>query len=250
MGEAAVRAARSAGYFNAGTVEFLVDASRNFYFLEMNTRLQVEHPVTELVTGLDLVRLQLEIAAGEPLGLAQEAVEWRGAAMECRIYAEDPENNFVPSPGMITHFDQPSGPGIRLDSGVYAGWTVPLDYDPLLAKLAVWAPSREAAIARMRRALSEMTIQGIRTNSAFFQEILDDEVFRRGALSTSFLEEFFRRRGASPQPDGEMEAVAAVVAALQIPRADAWGLLSRSTNGAASGRRSMWIASGREEMLR
>src|SRR5437667_911250 len=137
MGEAAIRAARAAGYFNAGTVEFLVDADRNFYFLEMNTRLQVEHPVTELVTGLDLVKLQIRIAAGQPLGFAQEDVVWRGSAIECRIYAEDPDEKFFPSPGKITRLAEPSGPGARLDSGVYEGFTVPIDYDPLLAKLSV-----------------------------------------------------------------------------------------------------------------
>src|SRR6266852_5575123 len=166
MGEAAVRAAHAAGYFNAGTVEFLVDADRNFYFLEMNTRLQVEHPVTELVTGLDLVKLQIRIAAGEPLELSQEDIGWRGAAIECRVYAEDPDQNFFPSPGKITRMVEPSGPGVRLDSGVYEGFTVPIDYDPLLAKLAVWGGTREDAIERMSRCLGEYHIAGIRTNLA------------------------------------------------------------------------------------
>src|SRR6266446_1031221 len=167
MGDAAVRAAKAAGYYNAGTVEFLVDADRNFYFLEMNTRLQVEHPVTELVTGLDLVKLQIRIAAGEALGLAQENIEWQGAAIECRVYAEDPDRNFLPSPGKITSLAEPSGPGIRLDSGVYEGFAVPIDYDPLLAKLAAWAGTRGEAIARMSRALGEYHVVGIRTNLAF-----------------------------------------------------------------------------------
>ena len=145
MGAAAVKVARAAGYANAGTVEFLVDRDRNFYFLEMNTRLQVEHPVTELVTGLDLVAWQLKIAAeARALTIPQEDVRWTGSAIECRIYAEDPENNFLPFPGKITRLIEPSGPGIRLDSGVYEGWTVPFDYDPLLAKLVAWA----GAIAR------------------------------------------------------------------------------------------------------
>src|SRR5579862_7373484 len=169
MGDAAIRAARAAGYYNAGTVEFLVDSNRNFYFLEMNTRLQVEHPVTELVTGLDLVKLQLRIAAGQPLGLTQDDIHWRGAAIECRIYAEDPDRDFLPSPGKITRLDQPSGPGIRLDSGVYEGFTVPMDYDPLLAKLAVWAATREDAAARMARALKEYHVAGIHTNLDFFR---------------------------------------------------------------------------------
>ena len=151
---------------------------RNFYFLEMNTRLQVEHPVTELVTGLDLVRLQLEIAAGEKLALRQEDVAWRGSAIECRVYAEDPYNNFFPSPGKITRLTRPSGPGIRLDGCVYDGWTVPIDYDPLLAKLAVWAATRDDAIARMLRALGEYDVGGIKTNLGFFRHILDDPAFR------------------------------------------------------------------------
>src|SRR6202165_5407888 len=164
MGEAAVRAAKAAGYYNAGTVEFLVDADRNFYFLEMNTRLQVEHPVTELVTGLDLVKLQIGLAAGERLGLTQEEIAWRGSAIECRIYAEDPYNDFLPFPGKITHLDRPQGPGIRLDGCVYAGWPVPLEYDPLRAKLTVWGGTREEAAARMLRALREYDVGGIRTN--------------------------------------------------------------------------------------
>ena len=170
MGEAAIRAARAAGYYNAGTVEFLADDSGNFYFLEMNTRLQVEHPVTELVTGLDLVRLQIEIAAGARLPF-HAGRNRAGAArrIECRIYAEDPANNFFPSPGRITQLAEPSGPGVRLDSGIYPGWTVPLDYDPMLAKLIVWADTREHAIERMLRALGEYHIGGIRTNISLFR---------------------------------------------------------------------------------
>jgi acetyl-CoA carboxylase biotin carboxylase subunit len=240
MGEAALKIARAAGYSNAGTMEFLVDRDRNFYFLEMNTRLQVEHPVTELVTGFDLVECQLRIAAGERLTIRQEDVKWKGSAIECRIYAEDPDNQFLPSPGKIAYLDQPSGPGIRLDSGVYAGWTVPIYYDPLLAKLAAWASSRETAIQRMRRALSEYSVQGIRTNIAFFEEILSDETFRSGNLHTGFLEDFFKRRARPANPDAEVEAVAAVVAALQLVKPQA----------AANGKHSAWLASGREEMFR
>src|SRR5579863_3422534 len=153
MGEIAVRVGKAAGYYNAGTVEFLVDQQRNFYFLEMNTRLQVEHPVTEFVTGLDLVKLQVEIAAGAVLPFSQEQVTWRGSAIECRIYAEDPYNSFLPYPGKLTRLTRPMGPGIRLDGCVYEGWTVPMEYDPLLAKLAVWAPARAEATERMIRAL-------------------------------------------------------------------------------------------------
>src|ERR1700728_1882641 len=155
MGEVAVRVAEAAAYTNAGTVEFLVDKEKNFYFLEMNTRLQVEHPVTELIAGLDLVHLQIRIAAGEKLPFAQSDVEIRGHAMECRIYAEDPDNNYFPSPGKITLLLEPSGPGIRTDSGMYEGWTVPMDYDPLLAKLIGYGSDREQAIAPLTRALDE-----------------------------------------------------------------------------------------------
>jgi acetyl-CoA carboxylase biotin carboxylase subunit len=213
MAEAALKIARTAGYYNAGTLEFLVDRNRNFYFLEMNTRLQVEHPVTELVTGLDLVQWQLRIAAGEALTIQQKDVIFTGSAIECRLYAEDPEQEFMPSPGRIMRLREPSGPGIRLDSGVYEGWNVPLEYDPLLAKLAAWASTREAAIARMQRALREYEIGGIRTNRAFFGEIMQDEAFRSGALSTAFLDEFFARRPAR-EPDLAAEAVAVLVAAL------------------------------------
>ncbi|MCJ7501682.1 MAG: acetyl-CoA carboxylase biotin carboxylase subunit, partial [Acidobacteriia bacterium] len=152
MGKTAVRIGKLAGYFNAGTVEFLVNQKREFYFLEMNTRLQVEHPVTEMVMGIDMVKEQLRIAAGEPLRWRQEDVRLRGAALECRIYAEDPANNFFPSPGLIQRLQAPRGPGIRSDSGVYEGWTVPLEYDPLLAKLVVWGNDRAEAVARLRRA--------------------------------------------------------------------------------------------------
>ena len=240
MGEAALKIARAAEYSNAGTLEFLVDRDRNFYFLEMNTRLQVEHPVTELVTGIDLVQWQLRIAAGQRLLIAQEDVGWSGCALECRIYAEDPENRFMPSPGRITRLHEPSGPGVRLDSGVYEGWAVPMDYDPLLAKLAVWAVSREGAIARMRRALEEYKIGGIRTNRAFFSEILDDERFRAGLLSTAFIEQFFERRKARAA-DPEAEAVAALVAALTLPKPAQAGQARES---------SEWLRSGREAELR
>jgi acetyl-CoA carboxylase, biotin carboxylase subunit len=242
MGEAAIRAARAAGYYNAGTVEFLVDQDRRFYFLEMNTRLQVEHPVTELVTGVDLVRLQIEIAAGAGLPFTQEAIAWRGSAIECRIYAEDPYNHFLPFPGKLTRLDRPLGPGIRLDGCVYAGWTVPLEYDPLLAKLAVWAGTREEAIARMIRALREYDVGGIRTNISFFRQILEDEEFRAGHLHTGFIEEFFARH-QPPSPGPDLTAVAALAAALDH--------LARDAPPAAAGNGSNpWLAAGRQELLR
>ena len=207
MCRAAVSLAREATYSNAGTVEFLVDAARNFYFLEVNTRLQVEHPVTELVTGLDLVKLQIRSAAGEPLAFAWQELRPRGHAIECRIYAEDPANNFFPSPGRIESLRTPSGPGVRLDEGVYEGWTVPMDYDPLLAKLIVWAENRGEAIARMHRALDEYYVGGIKTNVSFFREVLSDEKFTRAEFHTRWLDEWIARRSNNEAPDqGEKDA--------------------------------------------
>ncbi len=190
MGEAALKVVKAANYYNAGTVEFLVDAHRKFYFLEMNTRLQVEHPVTEMVTGLDLVKLQIRVASGEKLPITQDDVAMRGSGIECRIYAEDPENNFFPSPGRIVMLRTPSGPGIRDDSGVYEGWTVPIEYDPLISKLAAWAATREETIGRMQRALREYRIEGIKTNIAFFLDVLNDPDFRKADFDTGFIERF------------------------------------------------------------
>jgi acetyl-CoA carboxylase biotin carboxylase subunit len=192
MGEAAVKLARAGGYTNAGTVEFLVDAKRNFYFLEMNTRLQVEHPVTEMVTARDLVKLQIQIAAGERLPFAQEDVALSGHAIECRIYAEDPENNFFPSPGKILARRVPSGPGIRLDDGVYTGWTIPNDYDPMLEKLIAWGSNRAEAIARLQRALDEYYATGIKTNVSLFREILATPDFQSGDIYTRWLDDYLR----------------------------------------------------------
>src|SRR5262249_3295670 len=184
MGEQAVALARAVGYTSAGTVEFIVDARRDFYFLEMNTRLQVEHPVTELVTGLDLVKEQIRVAAGEKLSFGQDDVVLRGAALECRVYAEDPDNSFFPSPGPIRFLDTPSGPGGRDDSGVYAGWTVPMEYDPLISKLVTWGATRQEAIARMSRALDEYFVGGIKTNLNLFRNILCFPDFLEGRLDT------------------------------------------------------------------
>jgi acetyl-CoA carboxylase biotin carboxylase subunit len=187
MGAAAVRAARAAGYINAGTVEFLLDPEDRFYFLEVNTRLQVEHPVTEMVTGIDMVREQIRIAAGLPLAYAQSDITGRGHAIECRIYAEDPQNDFFPAPGPIEYLRAPQGPGIRIDSGIYAGGQVPVEYDPILAKLIVQAENREAAIARMRRALAEYVILGVKTPIAYLRDVLNHEAFRAGATFTDFI---------------------------------------------------------------
>ncbi len=214
MGEAAVRLAKSAGYTNAGTIEFLVDESRNFYFLEMNTRLQVEHPVTELVTGLDLVHLQIHIAQGEPLPFRQEDIRLRGHAMECRIYAEDPENGFFPSPGKITRLLQPGGPGIREDSGIYEGWTVPLDYDPMLSKLIAHAPTRDAAIARLLRALDEYVIGGIRSNLGLFRRILSDADFKAARIDTGYLDRLLAMKREADEVASGADAAAFIAAAL------------------------------------
>jgi acetyl-CoA carboxylase biotin carboxylase subunit len=242
MGRAAVSAAKAAGYFNAGTIEFLVDAERNFYFLEMNTRLQVEHPVTELVTGLDLVRMQIEIAAGERLALKQEQVEWRGSAIECRVYAEDPENGFFPSPGRIAQYAEPSGPGVRIDSGVYQGWTVPLDYDPMLAKLACWAGTRQHAAARLGRALSECAVLGIRTNISFLAELMKDVEFLAGELDTAFLERYFKRR-LREAPEAPSEAPQGIVSEVLKAARKPLALQTRSAE-------SRWKSMGRAELLR
>ena len=184
MGEVAVRAARSVGYVGAGTIEMLYDAAaRSFYFLEMNTRLQVEHPITELVTGVDLVRWQIAVAQGERIPLAQEAIPRRGAAIECRVYAEDPVK-FLPSPGTITSLRVPSGPGVRDDSGVVAGSVISVHYDPMISKLAVWADTRAAAIERMRRALAEYHVGGIRTNLPFHRQVMRHPAFIAGEYDT------------------------------------------------------------------
>jgi len=218
MGEAAVRLALDAGYTNAGTVEFLVSGAGTpheaFYFLEMNTRLQVEHPVTELVTGLDLVRLQIGVAEGRPLPLRQQEIQIRGHAVECRIYAEDPDNGFMPSPGKITRLLQPQGPGIREDSGVYEGWEVPLDYDPLLSKLIAFGTTREAAIDRLLVALNQYVITGIHTNLELFRRILIDADFRTASIDTGYLERLLEKRWVQPMTDFVPTEIAAIAAAL------------------------------------
>lgn len=195
MGEAAVKIARAVNYVGAGTVEFLFsDVTHDFYFLEMNTRLQVEHPVTELVTGFDLVREQINVAAGAPLSFKQEDVKWNSHAIECRVYAEDPDNNFFPSPGRITFLRVPNGPGIRDDSGVSAGDEVSIHYDPMISKLAAWGRTRDEAIGRMRRALDEYAVGGIKTTLPFFREIIRDQEFIDAKLDTGFIPRFNERR--------------------------------------------------------
>ena len=197
MGAAAVKLARAVNYMGAGTVEFLVAGeTRDFYFLEMNTRLQVEHPVTELVTGLDLVREQITVASGMLLSFSQEEVRWNGHAIECRVYAEDPANNFLPSPGRIKHLQVPSGPGIRDDSGVELNSEVPIHYDPLISKLMAWGRTRSESIDRLRRALDAYEVGGIKTTLPFFREIVRDEEFQSGRLDTGFITRFNERRNS------------------------------------------------------
>jgi acetyl-CoA carboxylase biotin carboxylase subunit len=215
MGEAAVTAAKASGYVNAGTIEFLVDPDRNFYFLESNTRLQVEHPVTEMVTGVDLAKEQIRIASGEKLSYRQEDIQWRGSAIECRIYAEDPENNFLPSTGVVHSYWEPSGPGIRVDSGLYEGAEVSLFYDPLISKLLTWGESREEAIDRMKRALSEYRILGVATTILFHLRVMENEKFRKGEIHTHFIEEEFEKQKRSEAADGdELHRAIAVFSAL------------------------------------
>jgi acetyl-CoA carboxylase, biotin carboxylase subunit len=251
MGEAAMKLASAGKYTNAGTLEFLVDAQRNFYFLEMNTRLQVEHPVTEMVTALDLVKLQIQIAGGRPLPFAQEDVQLCGHAIECRIYAEDPDNNFFPSPGKILERRVPSGPGIRIDDGVYAGWTVPTDYDPMLGKLIAWGADRGEAIARMRRALDEYYTAGIQTNVKLFRRILEDPEFVRAEIHTKWLDELLRRPAvlpskAEPTQTGRerlAEDAAAVAAALWFAKR---GRMMPPNSACAESR---WKREGRREQV-
>lgn len=211
MGEAAVRIVKAASYSNAGTVEFLVDENRNFYFLEVNTRLQVEHPVTELVTGLDLVEQQVRIAEGYPLRITQEQVQKRGHALECRIYAEDPENNFFPSTGELRHYRPPQGPTVRVDNGFLQGDTVSVYYDPLLAKVVTWGRSRSQSISTMRRALSEFIVDGVKTTIPFCQFALGTEEFISGNINTHFVQEHFTPDRLSQH--NELDLTAAVIAA-------------------------------------
>jgi acetyl-CoA carboxylase biotin carboxylase subunit len=217
MGEIAVRAARAAGYVNAGTCEFLLDASGGFYFLEMNTRLQVEHPVTELVTGIDLVQWQIRIASGEKLPFRQEDISPRGWAMECRITSEDAANNFLPSTGRIDYLHLPSGPGVRWDGGIESGSEVGRFYDPMLAKLIVWGADRQQAVMRMRRALVDLIVLGVETSRDFHIRVMDDDEFRRGAIDIQWLERrlasILERRAAD-----DIGQVAAIAASLLAER--------------------------------
>jgi len=246
MGEAAVKAARAVGYWNAGTVEFLLDKSGAFYFLEMNTRLQVEHPVTELVTGLDLVRAQLAVAQGEPLPAEFHGVTPRGHAIEVRLYAEDPYRNFAPSPGRIDHLRWPQGPGVRNDVGVYEGSEIPIHYDPMLGKLIVWGADRPQALDRLGRALAELRIDGVATSVPLFLALLEDEQFRRGDFDIAWLDRKLKAgelRLPVPASDRDLPFVAAALAEIE-----------RGARAAAAppveGARPRWSLAARREGLR
>jgi acetyl-CoA carboxylase biotin carboxylase subunit len=239
MGEIAVKAAKAVGYTNAGTIEFLADADGNFYFLEMNTRLQVEHPVTEMVYGVDLAQLQIRIAAGEKLSFSQQEVQPRGHAIECRIYAED--ENYFPSPGKITALSEPAGPGIRLDSGIYEGWEVPVAYDPLLAKLVGYGENREQAIARLRRAVGEYVIGGVSNNLPLFCRILSDSAFAAGKTDSGYLNRL--PQPAVPASGHEVVAIAAAIFASMDTSKNGWGQAQQDAS-------SNWKRTARTESLR
>jgi acetyl-CoA carboxylase biotin carboxylase subunit len=243
MGALALALARRAGYRNAGTLEFLVDADGSPYFLEMNTRLQVEHPVTELVTGCDLVKLQIRIARGERLPFRQQDLRQRGHAIECRVYAEDPERGFLPSPGRIVALRVPGGPGVRDDSGVYEGCQVPVEYDPLISKLVAYGEDRADALARMRRALSEYKVVGVKTTLPFFERVLRHPSFIAGDFDTSFVEKIGAAAAAAEEP-AELATLAAAIHAFR----ERQGALAEPA--AARAAASAWWQAGLREAQR
>jgi len=249
---AAAAVARSVAYTSAGTIEFLLDDKGGFYFLEMNTRLQVEHPITEMVTGVDLVAWQIRIARGERLDLdPARLVTPHGHAIECRIYAEDPDNNFLPSPGRIHDLRVPSGPGIRDDSGATAGFDVPIVYDPMISKLIAWAEDRPRAIARMRRALGEYLVTGIKTTVPFFAWLLAQPEFASGAFHTAYLDEILRTRNGRPfsEPTPRLEDIAAIAAAVEMALAPS-SVAAKSEPAAADAQPHRWRTQARLEGLR
>jgi acetyl-CoA carboxylase biotin carboxylase subunit len=241
MGECAVKVASAVNYIGAGTVEFLVsDVDRSFYFLEMNTRLQVEHPVTELVTGVDLVREQINVAAGKQLSFSQEDVRLEGHAIECRIYAEDTDANFMPSPGRIERLRIPQGPGVRDDGGVYEGSEVSIYYDPMISKFAVYGADRKQAIDRMRRALREYEISGLKTTIPFFRAVMDDQEFEDGRLDTGFIGRFMERRSTSVTEDVEARDMAVIAAAMKYQKQQ-----EKRTIAAPNTKLNAWVMSTR-----
>jgi acetyl-CoA carboxylase biotin carboxylase subunit len=252
MGESAVRMAKAAGYVNAGTCEFLLARDGSYYFLEMNTRIQVEHPVTELVTGIDLVNWQLKIASGEKLPFKQAEIVPRGWAIECRITSEDASNNFLPSTGRVRYLHLPSGPGVRWDGGIETGTDIGLHYDPMLAKLIVWAPDRDQAVTRMRRALVDLIVQGVETSRDFHIRMMDDAEFQRGDIDIQWLErrlpEILKR-----EPGDDKVRIAAIAAALIADRErvtpSSNAALQQSTNG-ANGADDAWRRAALLEGLR
>ena len=249
MGAVAVRAAQAVGYSNAGTVEFLLDRSGRFYFLEMNTRLQVEHPVTEMVTGIDIVKEQLAIASGRRLRWEQDEIAFKGHAIECRINAEDPYNNFLPQAGHITSLLEPTGPGVRLESSIYAGWEVSLFYDPMLAKLIVWGETRAEAILRMRRALAEYRIGGVHTTIPFHQQMMDNIRFQGAQFDTQFVDgpDGFRMSAA---PSRDLAKVAAIAAALVEHERDQEAVILGAPCGEQRVQVSQWKQIGRTSAMR
>ncbi|MCL2724729.1 MAG: acetyl-CoA carboxylase biotin carboxylase subunit [Polyangiaceae bacterium] len=249
MGAIAVQGAKAVGYFSAGTFEFLLAEDGNFYFLEMNTRLQVEHPVTELVSGLDFVREMVNIAQGQSLQFTQTDLVSRGAAIQCRVYAEDPSNGFLPSPGRIEHLVTPAGPGVRDDGGAYSGAMISSFYDPLVSKLCVWAPTRERAVARMRRALSEYIVTGIRTNLTFHQKLFEHPEFVAGRYDTGFIDRYkdaLLGDPLLPQEDREAVAVAIAVAAARMERTTGANTAAQAESGS---RLSPWVRTHRANAL-
>lgn len=249
MGAAAVRIAQAAGYVNAGTMEFMLDTDRNFYFLEMNTRLQVEHPVTELVTGIDLVRHQLLIAAGEALHLSQEQISPRGHAIEMRLYAEDPDQNFLPSTGVVTRFIQPRGPGIRIDSGIESGNEITQFYDPMIAKMIVYGENRPAAIARMQEALARTAVFGVKTNAPLLYDIVTHPAFQDGETYTSFLTEHHLIGDTSAQFEAAPDDALIAAAWYDMTRNGTWENMNNGYAAASSRAYSPWATLGPWRMI-
>lgn len=244
MGEAVVKIAQDVNYVNAGTVEFLVDREGHFYFLEMNTRLQVEHLITEMVTGIDIVKTQIKIAAGQKLEYEQSDVTMRGHAINCRINAEDPYNNFIPFPGTISTFQLPGGPGVRVDTHLYTGYPISVFYDPLITKLAVWGENRYEAVQRMKNALNELVIDGVKTTIPFHKRIMEDEQFLRGDIHINFVDEKIKLLPKQTLEENEAAAIIAVLAGY-MERSDVRAVIPRRESTAVS----MWRLAGRTRRL-